>query len=234
MREWFKARNVWGAIISSLSDEDAGRLCKAIWAYTMTGQITQLDGAVNGIFAMILMILQQEEEHDCDVSRKRAIAGSTRRAKSDDIKSDQLITNDINCYQLPANDDNCSNKNKNKSKNKNTEQESESEYIPADDAHRIQLDHDTLLDSAENAGFKMSADVRDQLIAMYAQHGMEKVMNGLKSCVKYGVPTLAYLEAVLKGEPKKQKRVASQQYEQRDYDQEQDDAMRRMLEVMRA
>ena len=108
------------------------------------------------------------------------------------------------------------------------------EYIPVDEAHRIQLDHDTLLAAAENAGFKMSNDVASDLIALYAQHGMEKVMNGLKSCVKHGVPTLAYLEACMKDEPKKKmgKTVVAQEYTQRDYSDEDAEAMRRMLKVV--
>ena len=92
-----------------------------------------------------------------------------------------------------------------------------------------------MLDAAENAGFRMSNDVRDELIAMYATHGMEKVMNGLKSCVEHGAPNLAYLRACMKDTPKPVKTgkvVAAQQYSQRDYDEEQAEAMRRMIRAV--
>ena len=218
MKEGFRARNVWGAALLGLSDEEAGIVAKAIWTYTMSGEITEIEGAGKGIFAMILMTLGQDEEKDAGISVKRSIAG----------KSGALVTNANKYRQMPAITGN-------KNKRKNKEQESEEEYIHADDAHRIQLDHDTLLDAAENAGFRMSNDVRDELIAMYATHGMEKVMNGLKSCVEHGAPNLAYLRACMKDTPKPVKTgkvVAAQQYSQRDYDEEQAEAMRRMIRAV--
>jgi hypothetical protein len=223
MKEWFKARNVWGAAITALSDDEAGRLAKAIWAYTMSGEIQEIEGAGKGIFAMIIMTLAQDAEHDADVSAKR----------SDAAKSMHLQANADKCKQLYANDD-IKNKNKNKNKNKEQESESESEYIPVTEARRIQLDHDTIIGAAENAGFKMSNDVSTELIALYAQHGMQKVMDGLKSCVEHGVPNLAYLKACMTGEPKKKGKVNAQQYDQRDYDEEQAEAMRRMIKAVNA
>ena len=72
---------------------------------------------------------------------------------------------------------------------------------------------------------------RAALIALYAQYGLVKVLDGLKSCVEHGAPKLAYLRACLTDKPKKApgKAVIAQQYEQRDYGSEQDDAMKRML-----
>ena len=116
MKEWFKARNVWGAAILSLSDEDAGRLAKAIWSYTMNGEITQIEGAGQGVLAMAIMTLRQDEEHEADVSAKR----------SDAAKSMHLQANAYKSMQLHAKADN---KNKNKSKNKNKEQESETDNV---------------------------------------------------------------------------------------------------------
>ena len=85
-----------------------------------------------------------------------------------------------------------------------------------------------------DAGFKMSNDVRATLIALYADHGLQKLLDGMKSCVDHGAPNLAYLKAVLKGEPRKErspgKAVSAQQYMQRDYSGEQEAAMRRMLD----
>lgn len=76
MKDWFKARNIWGAAFFSLSDAEAGRLAKALWQYTMTGEQQNLSGAERGAFAMILMTLGQDEQAEADISRKRAVAGS--------------------------------------------------------------------------------------------------------------------------------------------------------------
>ena len=102
-----------------------------------------------------------------------------------------------------------------------------------DDAQGIQHDHDRVLNAAEDAGFKMSNDVRAKLIALYADNGMEKMLEGFRACVDHAAPNLAYLKAVLKGEPRKpvpvKGTVPAQAYTQRSYDGEQEAAMRRMI-----
>lgn len=212
MKDWFKARNIWGAAISALSDEEAGRLAKAIWAYTMNGEIIEIEGAGKGIFAMILLTLGQDAERDDEISEKRSFAS----------KCKQKVSNDIKCNQMISNDDN---KNKNKNKNIDKEQESESESIMDDEAAQtIQKEHNRVLDAAEDAGFKMSNTVRASLIALYAENGLEKMLEGFKSCADHGAPNLAYLKACMKGEPKKEKpKVNAQGYDQRDYQDVQDE-----------
>ena len=217
MKEWFKARNVWGATILALSDEEAGRIAKAIWSYTMNGEIMQLSGAEKGILPMILMTLSQDEKRDSEISAKRSDAANAMHMQANACKS----------MQMQAIDSICSNKNQNKNKKEETEQESES-FMDADDAQAIQSDHNRVLDAAEDAGFKMSNDVRAALIALYADNGLNKMLEALKSCVDHGAPKLAYLKAVLKGESKK-KVVNAQKFTQRDYDEVQDEAYKRMI-----
>lgn len=76
MKDWFKARNIWGAAILSLSDAEAGRLAKALWSYTMSGEEQNLSGAEKGIFAMIQLTLSQDDCRESEISEKRAIAGA--------------------------------------------------------------------------------------------------------------------------------------------------------------
>lgn len=107
------------------------------------------------------------------------------------------------------------------------------QLIADEDAQQIVKDHDRVLDAAEDAGFKMTNNVRAALIALYADNGLEKVLAGLRSCSEHGATTLAYLRACMKDEPKKVKaNVPAQAYTQRSYDGEQEDAMRRMLRVV--
>lgn len=227
MKEWFKARNVWGATILALTDEEAGRIAKAIWSFTMNGEIVQLEGAEKGIFPMILMTLEQDEAHNAEISAKRAEIGSLggKQKVANASKCYQMQANATNCYQSVANEANAYIKNKNK--NKETEEESESDFIADDEAVRIQNDHNTILDAAQNAGFKSSPAERAGLLNLYAVHGLEKMLNALNECVKHSAPNLAYLEAVLKGTGKK---ASSGSYEQRDYSGEQEEAMKRMME----
>ena len=87
-------------------------------------------------------------------------------------------------------------------------------------AAEIQHEHDRVLTAAEDAGFKMSNTVRARLIALYADHGLDKMLAGFNECATHGASTIAYLEAVLKGTGKKKpqmKVLSAQQYDQRNY-----------------
>ena len=116
-----------------LSDEEAGRLMKAVWDYTMTGQQTELHGVEKGIFAMIQMTLKQDEKHDQEISMKRSKATeSIRRRRPAEVCHNELITNDSKNNQLISIDDNknkSKNKNKNKSKSKSKEKVQEKESL---------------------------------------------------------------------------------------------------------
>ena len=122
MKDWFKARNVWGAAIATLTDDEAGRLMKAIWAYTMNGEQVELAGAERGIFALILLQLSQDDERESDISAKRAMAGSKGGKQTQANQANATFAT-----EEEANQANATNKNKNKSKNKNKEQDIEKE-----------------------------------------------------------------------------------------------------------
>lgn len=116
MRDWFKARNIWGASIMTLTDEEAGRLMKALWDYTMNGNVAVLSGAERCVFALILLTLSQDAEKDSEISAKRAEAGSAG--------GKQRVANALFAVNVQANQANALNKNKNKEQeNKNKEQE---------------------------------------------------------------------------------------------------------------
>ena len=91
-----------------------------------------------------------------------------------------------------------------------------------------------VFNAAEDAGFQMSNSVRAALIRLYAEHGLEKMIAGFNECVTHGATNLAYLEAVLKGTGKRSekpaKKVAAQDYDQRDYNEVQNELERRQKE----
>lgn len=122
MKDWFKARNLWGGMILNLSDAEAGRLCKALWRYTMTGEQSDLSGAEKAIFPMLMMTLRQDEERDQEISSKRSAAGTAggNQRVANASKAKQIQANASKSKQMQANA--C-----NKNKNKNTEQEQEEE-----------------------------------------------------------------------------------------------------------
>ena len=104
-------------------------------------------------------------------------------------------------------------------RNRNTEG-----LIDDDEAHEIQSEQNRVLDAAEDAGFQKTNSVRAGLLKLYADYGLDKMLTGIDSCVKHSASNLAYLEAVLKGTPRKRKaQVSAQDYEQRDYSNVQDE-----------
>lgn len=232
MKEWFKARNVWGAAITALSDEEAGRLAKAIWAYTMNGELIEIEGAGKGIFAMILMTLGQDEQYEAELSKVRAKAGSLggKQKQANVIKANQELANDSKSKQMVANDSNCHNKNKNKSKNK----EKESEQDIMFDRFWEKYPRKTSKLSAKKAFEKL--DVDEELLATMLT-AIEKQKNS-SQWQENGGQYIPYPATWLNNkrwedevtESRQIPAVTAQAYTQRSYDKEQEEAMRRMFE----
>ena len=223
MREWFKARNVWGAAINALSDEEAGRLAKAIWTYTMDGEIVDLNGAGKGIFALILMTLGQDEEHDSDVSAKRSIASRSKR-------KDQLTTSDDNCNQLISIVDN---KNKNKSKNKEQEKEIYTLFDQFWNAYPRHVNKQGAIKAFEKA--KVDGNLLETILtAIERQKKSDQWTKDNGQFIPHPATWLnqrRWDDDVVVKTDAKPKLVPAQQYEQRDYTGEQDEAMKRMLKL---
>lgn len=105
------------------------------------------------------------------------------------------------------------------------EQESGNEWIPGDDARKLQQEQDEVLTAAENAGFDRTNLVRGKLLSLFAEHGREKMLFAIEEAATHGAANLAYLSAVLSGKGGKKKNG----YEQRDYSGEQQAALDRMM-----
>lgn len=174
--------------------------------------------------------------------RHQQIRAHKSKYPAPDDNCEQMISNDINCYQMISDDIKCSrnpiqsNPNPIQNPNPNPIQNPNPKDDDDDDirARAIQSDHDRILTAAEDAGFRMGNTVRARLIDLYSEHGLEKVLEGISSCVNHGAVNLAYLAACVKGGPKKAARPAdmlpAQSYEQRDWTGDQDDAIARMMD----
>lgn len=217
MQEWFKARTIWGAAIETLSDAEAGRLMKAVWHYVATGEQSDVSGAERGIFALILMTLSQDEGYRAEISRKRADAGS--------MGGKQKVANVANATfanQNVANVANANNKNKNKNKS-----EIEKETLLTECKEKKRFTPPTVEEVAEYCRERNNGIDAQTFVDFYQAKGWmigKNPVRDWKACVrtwesnnrKNALPT---------------KTVVAQQYEQRDYSSEQDEAMRRMLEL---
>lgn len=103
-------------------------------------------------------------------------------------------------------------------------------FLPDGEAEGIRDGHNRVLEAAQDAGFKSSAAERAGLLRLCADYGPEKTLRGIGECVRHSAPTLAYLEAVLKGTGKKKPPSGGGKDDrQRDYTGEQGAAMERMM-----
>lgn len=238
MKEWFKARNVWFGAFTALSDAEAGRLAKALWAYTATGEEVELSGNEKGCFAMIKFTLQLDESESNDLSEVRRQAGQ-KGAEAKKANASFAKANEAN----EANADN-----KNKSKNKNiytntTARAREESSIGTVEVDPLILKVQQELNGLTDTHYQAMNDFREEL-------GDDVVGYAIDKAVGNGVRNWSYVEAVLRGWVKagvrslgeakaenekhkqqpvqKPKLLRAQDYEQRDYDEQE---MRKILGV---
>ena len=169
---------------------------------------------------------------------KTWLSHQTPRAKKskypspDEGTCKQMQADENNCNHMQSDEDKCARIRIRESIIDNRYSESLS-LIGEEDAANINADHDKVLSAAENAGFARNDATRAKLIDLYAVHGLQKVLDGIGSCVDHGASNIAYLSAVLKGEPKKVKISKAGFSRERAYDDEQADAERRMIESVK-
>jgi hypothetical protein len=195
-----------------LSDAQCGHLVRSLVDYA-NGKEPEI---CDGMELMAFRFLKGSIDRNARLSAVRATAGS----KGGFAKAEkQKIANDSKSWQTVANDSKKVNINNDINSKTNIDSDNKA-FLDDDEAAEIQHEHDQVLTAAEDAGFKMSNTVRARLITLYADNGLEKMLTGFNECATHGAPTIAYLEAVLKGTGKKKpqmKILPAQQYEQRDY-----------------
>ena len=93
------------AVINKLSDEQAGKLIKAIYTYVDTGEMPELDTVLDLVITPFKTILDKDKAKYEEVSKARAEAGSkggkqskqNETSKSKSKQKKQLQTKDSNC-----------------------------------------------------------------------------------------------------------------------------------------
>ena len=127
---------------------------------------------------------------------------------------------EIICNQMKSDESKCP-RNPIQSESLSESESLSNALIADDDAKQIQSEQNRVLDAAEDAGFQRTNSVRAQLIQLFAEYGLERMLYGIDSCVTHGAPNLAYLRAVLNGNPKQGKPVKvlpAQDFNQRSYE----------------
>lgn len=174
-----------------LSDEQCGRLVRALVSYANGGQ----EYSLQGMELMAFRFLKGSIDRNRRLSAVRAEAGS----KGGFAKAEkQTMANDSKSWQAVANDSKNTNINNDINSKTNNDINNDS-LMDDDEAQAIQLEQNRVLDAAEDAGFQKSNSVRAHLIRLFAEYGLDRMLDGISSCVTHGAPNLAYLQAVLRG-----------------------------------
>ena len=191
-------------LINPLQYDEIGRLFKMMLIYADSGkEPSAIDGNERFLWPVAKQQIDLAAEKN-EILRRNGMKGG--RPKQDETKENQTEPDETKENQSKAYKE---------KKRKEKERNEKESLINDDNAREIQTEQDRVLDAAEDAGFIRSNSVRARLISLYAEHGLEKVLEGIGSCVKHGAPNLAYLEAVLKGVQKKPK--GKTDFPQRDY-----------------
>ena len=137
---------------------------------------------------------------------------------------------EITCNQVIADDYKCPRNPIQSVSESLSESVSESEEFTDAAAHAIRQEQQKVWEAAENSGFMMTPVVTTKLVNLYAEFGLDKMLNAINECATHSAITLAYLEAVLRGNRRVKPKVNAQAYEQRDYQEVQDEIMRKQNE----
>ena len=239
--KYLKVWTSFADVIKPLSDAEKGRLFAAMLHYTETGEEpAEMAGNERFIWPVAKRDIDMAAEWN-ETCRRNGQKGGRPKTKTEpkETQYNPIKPNETQ-YNPPEPNDNLK-ENKRKEK-KSTEMECKgySSFMSDDEASRIQREQNQMLDAAEDAGFRMTNDVRASLVALYADYGLTKMLEGLKSCSEHSAVNLAYLRAVLKGEPKKKpamKVLPAQDFPQRDYSEVEKDLredLKRGLAAMKA
>lgn len=206
MKEWFKARNIWNGAFTALSDAEAGRLAKALWHYTTTGEQVELSGNEKGCFAMFVYTLQQDDAESGNLSEKRRNAGSKG--------GQQRIANQANASfasEVQANQAIASNKSKNK------EEDIKETTLKGSKEKRERFSPPSVDEVSAYCRERKNGVDAQRFVDFYASKGWKIGQNPMKDW-KAAVRTWEQRERTPVQMPVKQVRAA--QYTQRDYDEE--------------
>lgn len=194
-------------LIDTLQYDEIGRLFEMMLFYADSGkEPDEFDGNERFLWPVAKQQIDLAAAKN-EILRLNGMKGG--RPKSDETKANQTEPDETKENQSKAYKE---------KKRKEKERNEKESLIDDDDAREIQTEQNRVLDAAEDAGFIKSNSVRASLIRMYAENGLQKMLDGIASCVRHGAPNLAYLEACMKDTPKKTKpKVPAQDFDQRDY-----------------
>ena len=208
--EWFKMRLIWGPSIEHLSDAEAGRFIKALYAYVRRREEYHGGGKEEATVYQALETLREDlEKYDAEearraekerqISEKRRAAINKRWGKQTNTNEYKPIQNDTfvsGCNSLYSNErqnqkDIILNNNNNNARGDGPFGLDDLEITEA-----LRRD-EQIENAARSIGLTVSEGAMIKARDLAREYGLDKLMDAIGKSVD--VPKWAYVEAILKG-----------------------------------
>ena len=184
----------WIEVTGELNDQEKGRLIDAMVMYSRGGD---WQDRIKGNERYLFPAFQMQIERAREKSDKRADAGATggKQAQANASKAKQIKANASKRKQTQAN----------ASKIYKEEEEKKEVattgcgggFLTEDEAQALSARLDEVYAEAERCGFTCTAREIDELTALAAEHGAERVCNAIRIASDRGKPNLGYLRGIL-------------------------------------
>ena len=185
----------WIEVTGELNDQEKGRLIDAMVMYSRGGD---WQDRIKGNERYLFPAFQMQIERAREKSDKRADAGATggKQAQANASKAKQIQANASKRKQTQAN----------ASKIAKEEEEEKKEvattgcgggFLTEDEAQSLSARLDEVYAEAERCGFTCTAREIDELTALAAEHGTERVCDAIRIASDRGKPNLGYLRGIL-------------------------------------
>ena len=185
----------WIEVTGELNDQEKGRLIDAMVMYSRGGD---WQDRIKGNERYLFPAFRQQIERARTMSEKRSDAGATggKQAQANASKAKQIKANASKRKQTQAN----------ASKIAKKEEEEKKEvattgcgggFLTDDEAQAISARLDEVYAEAERCGFTCTAREIDELTALSAEHGAERVCDAIRIASDRGKPNLGYLRGIL-------------------------------------
>ena len=184
----------WIEVTGELNDQEKGRLIDAMVMYSRGGD---WQDRIKGNERYLFPAFRQQIERARTMSEKRADAGATggKQAQANASKAKQIQAKSSKRKQTQAN-----------ASKIHKEEEEKKEvattgcgggFLTDDEAQSLSASLDEVYAEAERCGFTCTAREIDELTALAAEHGTERVCDAIRIASDRGKPNLGYLRGIL-------------------------------------
>lgn len=185
----------WIEVTGELNDQEKGRLIDAMVMYSRGGD---WQDRIKGNERYLFPAFRQQIERARTMSEKRSDAGATggKQAQANASKAKQIQANASKRNQTQANASKIAKKEEEKEKVVATT-DSGGGFLTEAEAQALSARLGEVYAEAERCGFTCTAREIDELTALAAEHGAERVCDAIRIASDRGKPNLGYLRGIL-------------------------------------